>query len=723
MKKIKLMLLVILFLSIKNVDAQTTLDVKVYGGAVGDGVVDDRAAIQKTIDGVNAAGGGTVFFPSGTYKISKVADNSPIQVICLKLYSNIKLEGVNRDSSFIKLADNVGNFDSMVGSFPSFEKMDNVQIKNLCFDANGAQNPTNQDLLTNQGSRNIVRVFIGKNYLIENCRFTNHKGIWSVVFNGLTSDVVIRNNEFTNIGDKDPANDWDHSTIYTNGNNFLIENNLFSSISGPLTGGARTAMEIHGSNQIIRGNTVNGYAFGVNVTGFSENYNSFNQTYCNNVFNDMMDGFVIWSDKTLSGTIGLGNIRLFENEVNINASSWEKYVFFDGGNGFSFERNRRLDIENLYIFKNKIKFLGSPINDAFQSRYSNGITMGSNNIKGAISVRKTYILKNDIFNPNGPGIHIDSKLENSIINGNIIENAATTNADLFDPYRSAFYFGENTGDIQISFNKISKTNTTSLIKYNLFNNCAVASNPYFIDNNTTNLNIPTVTNGSNASGLNWITTPNKPLVQFSVSAIDVKSAEVKAVTISLDKPATSSFTVNLLPIDREDKFGSNWTANSQSVTFNAGEQSKTINITDILTPLDAAEKHYLIIEYSNNYLVDFNSILEINLLNKSGGALSNLSNFSQNNETSLQRMEVNVFPNPASTNVNLAYTLKTASNVDFELFDMANKQIKQFSNKAKTSGDQNFNMDVSDLKSGIYFIKITADNDQQTIKRILVNKK
>jgi len=65
-------------------------------GALGDGSNDDTAAIQAAIDDANTAGGGIIFFPKGTYKISS----------SLTLYSNIILQGVG-GSSIISLA--IGN--------------------------------------------------------------------------------------------------------------------------------------------------------------------------------------------------------------------------------------------------------------------------------------------------------------------------------------------------------------------------------------------------------------------------------------------------------------------------------------------------------------------------------------------------------------------------------------------------------------------------------------
>jgi hypothetical protein len=48
---------------------QSVVSVKDFG-ATGDGTTDDTTAIQAAVDAVGAAGGGTVFFPAGTYLVS-----------------------------------------------------------------------------------------------------------------------------------------------------------------------------------------------------------------------------------------------------------------------------------------------------------------------------------------------------------------------------------------------------------------------------------------------------------------------------------------------------------------------------------------------------------------------------------------------------------------------------------------------------------------------------
>ncbi len=80
--------------------AANLIDVKTHG-AVGDGKADDTVAIQSAIDAASADGGGTVFFPAGTYKIVYSAGNTKHSMLDLK--SNVVLKGESRDRSRIVL--------------------------------------------------------------------------------------------------------------------------------------------------------------------------------------------------------------------------------------------------------------------------------------------------------------------------------------------------------------------------------------------------------------------------------------------------------------------------------------------------------------------------------------------------------------------------------------------------------------------------------------------
>ncbi len=71
-------------------------------GATGDGSTDDSVAIQAALDACNTDGGGTVYFPEGTYLISDATDDGS-GVGSLKFYSNQHIRG-DGFGSIVKIA-------------------------------------------------------------------------------------------------------------------------------------------------------------------------------------------------------------------------------------------------------------------------------------------------------------------------------------------------------------------------------------------------------------------------------------------------------------------------------------------------------------------------------------------------------------------------------------------------------------------------------------------
>ena len=72
MKKIFFLSLILVFINVVNTTGAVQIEDNIYNvrdfGAIGDGKTLNTQAIQKTIDACAEAGGGTVYFPNGTYK-------------------------------------------------------------------------------------------------------------------------------------------------------------------------------------------------------------------------------------------------------------------------------------------------------------------------------------------------------------------------------------------------------------------------------------------------------------------------------------------------------------------------------------------------------------------------------------------------------------------------------------------------------------------------------
>lgn len=684
--------------------SQVSLNVVLDGGAIGDGITDDTDAIQSVFDQIEAAGGGTVFFPEGVYLVSPVENDDPIQVICLDLPANVEIIGAGIDLSTIRLADDVGNYDAIFGNFPSYLVLDNLEMRDLTIDGNALQNQVlDESVLNSEGQRILFRIYLGQNHLIENCRFTDSQGVWNIAYNGICKDVVIRNNIFDNIGG-DVA-DWDHSTIYTNGEHFLIENNSFSSRFGAGTLGARTAIEIHGENQIIRDNFILGYSYGINATGYSDFYFSRNQFYYNNTFQEVMEGIVLWSGflTDLNFANGLGNIAIFDNNISINADGWNDWEFSTGGAGIAFERRRERPIDSLFIFKNKIEFTGPPLTVVDDVVRSSGIVMASNVLDLSVSVNDFYLLKNDIRNANGAGIYLESKITNAIIGGNTITNAGSGTAEIYTGFRSGLVLNNALSSIQISCNEFDNDSPSAILDNETFENSRKNGQSYYFGNNIYDLNISGFFVGPDAEGESWNTEPNKPVVSFEMDSLAISAEQSSIVNLTLTEEVTNDLTISLFPICGNNKYGEEWELNQLEVVIPAGSATAELEIFNLLSAGDIASPAYLLISISPDYLLGCNPLLEINLNDN----ITSIQNNQESDEENLQ-----VFPNP-SKDLIFINDLK-GHDVQISLFDSSGRLV--FSKQHF----RNNSLNISMYPSGLYFLNINDSGALKCTKFLIV---
>lgn len=98
-------------------------------GAIGNGVTDDTTSVQAAINACATAGGGTVYFPSGSYVISQITINGQ---------NNVNLRGAG-ESSIIIWTFNAG---AAAGSLLTITNSSRTRIRDLVFNGSGLTNPS-----------------------------------------------------------------------------------------------------------------------------------------------------------------------------------------------------------------------------------------------------------------------------------------------------------------------------------------------------------------------------------------------------------------------------------------------------------------------------------------------------------------------------------------------------------------------------------------------------
>lgn len=132
------------------------------------------------------------------------------------------------------------------------------------------------------------------------------------------------------------------------------------------------------------------------------------------------------------------------------------------------------------------------------------------------------------------------------------------------------------------------------------------------------------------------------------------------------------------------------TISLQTYTASSNVQIKIVNVTD----------------GGNNLYVD-----DINLNAISTNIVGTISNGSQ----------VHVFPNPADDNLNLEYELVKSGSFSYEVIDVIGRMIVSMNLGIQSAGKHSLLLDVTSLAGGIYFIKISMDQNR-VIKKIIIDK-
>ena len=81
---------------------------------------------------------------------------------------------------------------------------------------------------------------------------------------------------------------------------------------------------------------------------------------------------------------------------------------------------------------------------------------------------------------------------------------------------------------------------------------------------------------------------------------------------------------------------------------------------------------------------------------------------------------MNIYPNPASTNVIIDYQLPAPTKINLSLYNLAGQFLSTLEgSELQESGNYNFEININDYPKGIYFIRLQTAQTQIIEKLVI----
>jgi len=105
----------------------------------------------------------------------------------------------------------------------------------------------------------------------------------------------------------------------------------------------------------------------------------------------------------------------------------------------------------------------------------------------------------------------------------------------------------------------------------------------------------------------------------------------------------------------------------------------------------------------------------------SGGTFLPLGVTTGVEENVINTASFSTYPNPVSDKLNVAFTLETSSDVNYSVYNASGMMVKSGKPGLMANSNQILTINVSDLPSGLYVVRVTAGNTQISSKVQVVN--
>ena len=151
-------------------------------------------------------------------------------------------------------------------------------------------------------------------------------------------------------------------------------------------------------------------------------------------------------------------------------------------------------------------------------------------------------------------------------------------------------------------------------------------------------------------------------------------------------------------------------------------QAQPINFSDIV-----ATVNFEVIGSSNEQADLYINTLHVNESQADGGFVVNNEEtitralkINQDQQYNSQEIMCSISPNPCTSHTTINYSLKEYSHVKIFLYNTRGQLIETLHDSFENAGENQLTIKTNNLKNGIYFCKIIANNQSQNVKLLIM---
>lgn len=291
-------------------------------GARGDGVTDDRAAVQAALTRAHEIGA-TIKFPAGKFMLASAT--APGDRI-LQTYPDQHLSGAGRDQTSLIVSPKVGNYVTVIGAVHDSTAIGSWSLSRLTVNQSASLGGVLDVASMLRAPRMVVRLGDygpGAAISVIDSAFVDTDNVNTLYL--FAQDITVARNVFERVGGPVGAPTHDHSSIYLTATvrhgAQSIQANVFTGVRS--AGGARTAIETHGGRQDIQGNTVTNYVRGMNITGVAS-VSAEMVSIRGNRLERVAIGVQLWAELSPSSSTRppLQTVQIDQNTIILDGSVW-----------------------------------------------------------------------------------------------------------------------------------------------------------------------------------------------------------------------------------------------------------------------------------------------------------------------------------------------------------------------------------------------------------------